>query len=637
MKNYIKYLIKLLEYERKAEIDLMINEIKKMSPQKREHLGRAVNNLKGKIVGKELGFTIVQYGRRDIINTEISVGDVVLISFKNPLKSDLTGTVTEKGGRFIKIAMENVPSWALKKNIRMDLYVSDITFRRMEDNLKNLSEFGKNALKYLNDNVKFQNPKNISLIFKDKNLNESQKEAVNDSLNINDFFLIHGPFGTGKTRTLIELIYQEYLKGSKILACADSNGAVDNILERLDIDNLNCTRLGHPQRVSDENIKYSLFYKVENHPLNSKIVTLQEKLSEKIKLRDINDKPRPQNRRGYSNNEIIKNACQGIGGRGIRPDTMISMSKWLEANEAVDELNKKIKLIEDKIISDIIKNSDIILATNSSAALEFIDEIRFDVAIIDEASQSTIPSVLIPIAKARKFILAGDHKQLPPTVISSKAQDLQNTLFEGLINKYENRSKLLNIQYRMNDKLMEFPNKEFYNNELKSFDGVKNISLNDLVKNDYNEPILFIDTSKIPENKESHLKDSKSIINKVEANIVKEIIGYILNLAIDSKDIGVISPYLDQVNLIKSKINLDVKTIDGFQGREKEIIIISLVRSNNKGNLGFLKDLRRLNVSLTRAKRKLIIIGNSKTLESDDTYKRLIDFFKINESFCVHK
>ncbi len=181
MKKYIKKLISLINEERKAEMELMINEIKKLSPQKREKLGRAINKVKGKNLGKELGFNIIQYGRREIIDTEISVGDIVLISIGNPLKSDLTGTVTEKGSRFIKVAIENVPKWALKKHVRIDLYANDVTFRRMEENLVNLSIKGKDALEY---SLHKRHPQeddedilNKSLTFKDKSLNESQKKG----------------------------------------------------------------------------------------------------------------------------------------------------------------------------------------------------------------------------------------------------------------------------------------------------------------------------------------------------------------------------------------------------------------------------------------------------------------------------
>lgn len=630
-----------------------LNEIKKLSPQKREKLGRAINKVKGKNLGKELGFNIIQYGRRELIDTEISVGDIVLISIGNPLKSDLTGTVTEKGSRFIKVAIENVPKWALKKHVRIDLYANDVTFRRMEENLVNLSIKGKDALEY---SLHKRHPQeddedilNKSLTFKDKSLNESQKKAIKRALASRNFFLIHGPFGTGKTRTLIELINQEYLLGSKILATAESNAAIDNILERLSKSSseINLTRLGHPQRVDKENIKYTLAYKVENHPLNEKIEELREKIEKLSKKRDEYTKPTPRYRRGYSDSEIFRLGVQRQGGRGISPSTMNSMANWIEKNKDVDELHNAIKDLENNIIHDIVDKSDVILSTNSSAALEAIEKTKFNIAIVDEASQATIPSVLIPIAKAQKFVLAGDHKQLPPTIISSKAHELEDTLFEELINKYPDKSALLNTQYRMNQLLMEFPNSEFYNSKLDSAETVKDIVITDIIEENKlsetekvkiedqllsdKQPLIFVDTSEIDKNGEKKLKDSKSIINLAEAETTLEIVDFYQKLGIDDKDIGIISPYADQVSLIKNKTDIEVKTVDGFQGREKEIIIISTVRSNDKGKIGFLSDLRRLNVALTRAKRKLIIIGNKETLKTNPTYERLIEYANENK------
>ena len=278
-------------------------------------------------------------------------------------------------------------------------------------------------------------------------------------------------------------------------------------------------------------------------------------------------------------------------------------------------------------INKIIEESDVILATNSSSALESIARTKFDVAIIDEASQATIPSILIPIAKAHRFILAGDHKQLPPTIISQKAGELEKTLFEALIKKYPQKSQLLNVQYRMNKLLMKFPNAEFYNNSLKSDSSVDKININDIIDASYEEEaLLFIDTSDVDDNNEMHLRDSKSIINRLEAKVAVGIANDYLVAGVSEDDIGIISPYADQVKIIQEKTPVEVKTVDGFQGREKEIIIISTVRSNSHGNIGFLSDLRRLNVAITRAKRKLIIIGNKNTLENNPTYFRLIKF-----------
>ena len=630
MKKYIKNLIRLVNYERDAEIDLMTHEISTMSGQKREELGRAINKVKGKRLGTELGMQIVQFGRSEKIETEIAVGDMVLISTDNPLRSDLTGTVTEKGARFIKVAFDKrVPKWALKKKVRIDLYANDVTFRRMEDNLNHLSLKGKNALEYiLNQRDPKKNRPTPYINYIDQSLNDSQKSAIENALSCENFFLIHGPFGTGKTRTLVELISQETRQNHKVLATAESNAAVDNILERLmENKKLELTRLGHPQRVSKHNITQTLAYKVENHELNQKIKKLHKKIDNLIEKRSVHTKPTPQYRRGYGDYDILHNASKGKGGRGISSEKMKSMAKWIEINQEIDEAHDEIKRIENRMIRDIIEKSNVILATNSSSALESIARVKFDVAIIDEASQATIPSILIPIAKAHRFILAGDHKQLPPTIISEKAGELEKTLFEELIKMYPFKSQLLNIQYRMNSLLMKFPNKEFYNNSLKSDSSVDDITINDIMGSDYDEKaLLFIDTSDVSDNKENHLKDSKSIINQLEADISVSIVNDYLQAGIDEEDIGIISPYADQVKLIQEKTPVEVKTVDGFQGREKEIIIISTVRSNDNGNIGFLKDLRRLNVAITRAKRKLIIIGNKNTLKTNPTYARLIEF-----------
>jgi len=630
MKKYIKNLIRLINYERDAEIDLMTREISTMSGQKREELGRAINKVKGKSLGKELGMQIVQFGRSEVIDTEISVGDMILVSTDDPLRSDLTGTVTEKGARFIKVAFDKrVPKWAIKKKVRLDLYANDITFRRMEDNLKHLSLKGKNALEYiLNERDPKKNRPTPYINYIDENLNDSQKAAIENALSCENFYLIHGPFGTGKTRTLVELISQETRQNHKVLATAESNAAVDNILERLmDNKKLNLTRLGHPQRVSKHNITQTLAYKVENHKLNKKIKKIHKKIDNLIEKRKVHTKPTPQYRRGLGDYDILHFASKGKGARGVNSDKMKSMAKWIEINQEIDEAHDEIKRIENRMIKDIIDTSDVILATNSSAALESISRVKFDVAIIDEASQATIPSVLIPIAKAHRFILAGDHKQLPPTIISDRARELSKTLFEELIRMYSHKSQLLNVQYRMNSLLMKFPNEEFYNNGLKSDSSVDDITINDILDGEHDEEaLLFIDTSSVDLEGETHLKDSKSIINNLEAEISVKLVQDYLNDGIDVDDIGIISPYADQVKIIQDQTPVEVKTVDGFQGREKEIIIISTVRSNENENIGFLRDLRRLNVAITRAKRKLIIVGNINTLKTNQTYARLIKF-----------
>jgi len=644
--RYINHLKELVELEREAEIEAMREEMRKLSGYEREKVGRAVLGLNGKIIGEEFGYKLVKYGRKHEIKTEISVGDLVVISRGNPLASDLIGTVTEKGKRFLVVALETVPTWALR-NVRIDLYANDITFKRQIDNLGKLSESGKRALRFALGLEKSKESVEVEFKPFDEQLNESQKKAVSLALGSEDFFLIHGPFGTGKTRTIAEVILQEVKRGKKVLVTAESNVAVDNLVERL-WGKVKLVRLGHPSRVSKHLKESTLAYQVEAHEKYRRVKELRSKAERLAMLRDQYTKPTPQWRRGFTDRQILRLAERGIGARGVPARVVKSMAQWIAFNEKVQKLYDEAKKLEEEIIREIIEQADVVLSTNSSAALEFIKDVNFDVAVIDEASQATIPSVLIPIAKAKKFILAGDHKQLPPMILSEDAKELSETLFEKLIRLYPSKAKMLEIQYRMNERLMEFPSKEFYNGKIKAYDCVKNITLLDLGIRVFHfgepwdsilnpkEPLIFVDTSKHPEKWERQRKGSLSRENPLEAKLVKEIVQRLLRMGIKPELIGVITPYDDQRDLISSLIEndeIEVKTVDGYQGREKEAIILSFVRSNKKGELGFLTDLRRLNVSLTRAKRKLIAIGDSETLSAHPTYKRFMEFVRENGVF----
>jgi len=636
--HFIDKLKRLIELERKAEIESMKMEIKRLPGAKRERLGRAVLHMNGKIIGEEFGYKVVKYGRRKEFETEINVGDVVLISRGDPMKSDLTGTVVEKGTRFISVALDRVPLWALK-DVRLDLYVNDITFRRMMENLSLLSLYGKRALSYYLGLIK-PKPSKPEDFKPHKELNESQKTAVSMALGSKDFFLIHGPFGTGKTYTLSEIIIQEVKRGNKVLATAESNVAVDNLVENLK-NIVKVVRLGHPSRITHSLIETSLFYLLEKDERYEEVRKLRQEMEKLIELRDREQKPVPQWRRGLRDQEIHSLARKMRGYRGVSPRRIRSMSRWLELNERVSSLLSEIQRKEDEIIKRIIDVSDVVLSTNSGAALDFIKDIAFDVVVVDEGSQSTIPGVLIPIAKAKRFIIGGDHKQLPPTILSNKAGDLSKTLFEGLITRYPQKSTMLLVQYRMNKKLMDFPNREFYKGKLKAASSVENITIRDLGirpfdQNSFNtailddEPLVFVDTSSCPKKYERQRKGSESRENPLEVKIVAKIVDTLIKAHAKEEWIGVISPYDDQIDLLKRRIpyNVEVHTVDGYQGREKEIIIISFVRSNPQGELGFLTDLRRLNVSLTRGRRKLIAVGDSETLKIHPTYKRFLEFVR---------
>lgn len=627
MNEYIEKLVKLVQYERDEEIKKMEWEIKYLTGKQREKKGRAILNLEPKVIGEELGTYLIKFGRNTIIETEINVGDEVLINKEDKIETDFKGIVVEKGSRYLVVATNKLLPKDFKV-VRVDLYASDITYKRQIENLQNLSENGKKVLSYILENIQLKDEDKENFKPLDKGLNEVQKKAVSKSLSSSTFFLIHGPFGTGKTRTLVEYILQEVKKGKKLLVSADSNIAVDNIVERLS-GKVSHVRIGHPSRVS-KNLKTStLSYKIEKHERYTELKLLNEKFSDLVEKREKFQKPIPKWKRGLSEKEILKLSEENKSIRGIPLRIIKDMAKWILLNREIDEIKTKMEKIEEEISKEIIKKSSVVFSTNSSSYSEVLKDFNFDVVVVDEGAQSTIPSVLIPLSKGKKFVIAGDHKQLPPTILSEKAKELSISLFEKLIKKYPNKSELLKIQYRMNEKLMEFPNREFYDGNLLS--GIGNITLKDLGFEGKSEitlsenVLVFIDTSNRNDRFEKQKKDSNSYYNRLEAEIVRKVVEEFFEVGLRKELIGIISPYDDQVDLIKTfDLEVDVKTIDGFQGREKEVIIISFVRSNIKKELGFLKDLRRLNVSLTRSKRKLICIGDSKTLENHETYNRFI-------------
>ena len=475
-------------------------------------------------------------------------------------------------------------------------------------------------------------------------LNEFQEKAIEKALNAEKVFLIHGPPGTGKTTTLVELIKRCVGKGEKVLATADSNIAVDNLVERLVKEGLRVIRIGNPVRVLKTIQQHTLDHLITLEPEFDKAKKYYEEIDKLKKEQEKYIKPIPRYRRGLSDEEILKRASTGTPVRGLSPKILRSMAKWIKIQEKVKELYEKAKTEENKAIEKIIKRAQVVCTTNSTAGSEILESYEFDRVIIDEATQAVEPSCLIPLVKGKKLVMAGDHKQLPPTVLSQEAQEkLSYTLFERLIDLYgENIYETLRIQYRMNKKIMEFPNHMFYEGKLIAHESVANHTLAELIDaNKYKNlkgrlkevinpenVVVFVDIK----GRERQRKGSTSYFNKEEAKTVKEIVEVLLSVGVKVEDVGVISPYEDQVSLLSELLppSIEVKTVDGFQGREKEVILISFVRSNDKGEIGFLKDYRRLNVAITRARRKLICIGNSETLKRDDLYNKFLKYIEQN-------
>ncbi|HDS46030.1 MAG TPA: IGHMBP2 family helicase [Methanomicrobia archaeon] len=654
--EYIRHFAELVELERVEQMRQQEQEMRRLSGREREAQGRAFLELRGKsqdwgLCGKYLVRFRKQVTGQPLPESEIEVGDLVLVSAGggNPWDEDNpTGTVAEKTAHTITVAFdEPPPGFVYRKDLRIDLFVSDITFQRMHEALQRFKRLPRARKETLLGLVPPQFAPITAVAFCNGQLNESQESAVLQCLAARDFFLIHGPPGTGKTVTCIEVVVQLVRRGNRILAAADSNVAVDNLVERLAAAGVKVVRVGHPARVIPSLRERSLDYLVQDDRDYAHAQELRARALELKTSTDWGVMPEMRWRRGLSNEAIIELARQGRSVRGIPVSKLKGMRKWLTVKQQMDHLFARARDLEEIAINRILRDAEVVCTTNSTAGSEILSPVKFDVAVIDEATQATEPSALIPVLKAKRFIMAGDHKQLPPTVLNEAAAwgSLSRSLFERLLQAYGDRIRaMLAIQYRMNEEIESFPNQEFYQGKLRAFDTVRGRTLRELIpasrdavlEPDDLVPFLFLDTQGREPYRERTRRGSTSKENPGEARVVRGIAEHLLELGLRPEAIAIISPYDDQVSLMKSLLRvegLEIKTVDGFQGREKEAVIVSFVRSNDRRELGFLSDLRRLNVSLTRAKRKLVCIGDATTLASSGCYRRLIESAKARGAY----
>ena len=643
-KPYKHHFQELVQLERKEEIHRHWSEIKNLSPQKREETGRAILKLSGRDGGKGLGgAALVKYVRQGgLPDNELSVGDLVIVSTGQPSGKEPQATVTEKTNFSITVAFNNnPPGYALKKDLRLDLFANDITYQRMLEAIKAIKHNGT-LLSLVTEKLEpvFTHQKVASWVNQD--LNESQKEAVEAALSAEAIFLMHGPPGTGKTTTLVEAIIQHTQTASTLLATADSNTAVDNLVEKLNQQGAKVLRLGNPARINQNLVTHSLDYQLQFENDFQEAQSCWQKIDQ-LKDKQKNHEPATgQNRRGLRDNQIKTLAGEGKTSRGIPPGKLKAMAKWLEIQEEISNLAEKAIDLESRATHKLIEATEVICTTNATAGGDVLAGYEFDTVFVDEATQSTEPACLISMVKGHKYVMAGDHKQLPPTVLNQQAEPyLQVTLFERLMAIYgDNIASMLDVQYRMNEAIMNFPNETFYEGKLKAHESVANHTLNDfnLALNGQSEPqwwnaalsskpaSIFLDTGhQYPEEQPAK---SFSYRNMKEAETLKNIAQAYLEAGFPPDQLGIISPYDEQVNTIKKLMDnpdgLEIKTVDGFQGREKEIILLSFVRSNDSGKLGFLTDYRRMNVAITRARRKLVMIGDAETLAVNNVYQQLL-------------
>ncbi len=642
LKRYQRYFGRLLKLEREEEINFHWNEIRSLSGLQRQNKGRAVLDLSGREAGRGLGgiFLVKLSKSKGLPDTEIGIGDLVIVSSGFPNGNEAQATLVEKSNYSITVAYNNTPpSYVFGNQLRLDLFANDVSFQRMMEALHLLKEHQViSDLLLIQRQPRFSEERSNPVV--NQQLNESQQNAVRKSLDASDIFLIHGPPGTGKTTTLVESVLQHIQLVNKVLVSADSNIAVDNLVEKLVARKCHVIRLGNPARLNPDLAGYSLDHLIleideyqQAAAMRDQIGLLREKQKDFVV-------PTGPNRRGLSDDEIIKLAKRGSTSRGVSLPHIRKMAEWLILQRQIGKMMGKINQLEEKAVRQLIKSADAVCATNVTAGSEVLRDFKFDVAFIDEATQSMEPSCIIPMVKAQKWVMAGDHKQLPPTVLSQDAGALNNTLFERWINGFGKQvSAMLTIQYRMNKQIMAFSNHAFYDGKLKASSKVNNHHIGQLsgyripdhlsnvmrsiITPEY--PVCFV---QVKASMEDQLSSSFSYFNKAEVAVVKKVIETLVHCRLFPGDIGVISPYEQQVNLLRIALQdfgVEIKTVDGYQGREKEVIVLSLVRANEQGNLGFLTDYRRLNVAMTRARRKLIIIGHKNTLQTNTVYTALLE------------
>ena len=522
---------------------------------------------------------------------------------------NFTGTVSYvDGDRMVVSVPDNMPLVDLQaaEQVGVQLSFDETSYKMMFDALERVMR-AKGRLGYLRD-LFYSQQRAETFTFAPMHfpyLNKTQEEAVNRVLWAKDVAVVHGPPGTGKTTTLVEAIYETLRRENQVLVCAQSNMAVDWISEKLVDRGIPVLRIGNPTRVNDKMLSFTYERRFEAHP-------------------------------DYELLWAIRKAIRELRTHRKRGDE--------KYHQKMERLKDRANELEIRINAQLFGEARVIACTLVGSANRLLDGQKFGTVFIDEAAQALEAACWIPIRRVSRVVLAGDHCQLPPTVksIAALKAGLGKTLMERIVDNKPEVVTLLRMQYRMNEEIMRFSSDWFYGNQVESAPEVKYRSILDL-----DVPMEWIDTSGL-DIKEEFVGESFGRINKMEAELTLhtlqeyfERIGKtrILN---ERLDVGVISPYRAQVQYLRSQLKkkewfkpfrqlISVNTVDGFQGQERDIIVISLVRSNDEGQIGFLRDLRRMNVAITRARMKLIILGDTQTMTRHPFYRKLYEYIEALE------
>jgi superfamily I DNA and/or RNA helicase len=541
-----------------------------------------------------------------------------------PQKHHLQGVINyvRENTMVITVNGDDLPDWIEDGQLGVDVMFDEMTYKEMEFALKSVIKAEDNRVAELRELLLGQEvsghqspvasdqlPASVSV------LNESQLNALNKTISSPDVAFIHGPPGTGKTTTIVEAICTTIKAEKQVLVCAPSNAAIDLLVEKLSEKGVQTLRIGHPARVTEQTLSKTLDARIATHPHYHELRALRRKM-EQVRSQAHKFK------RNFGYHEKQERRM------------LYEEAKALKADADV---------LEFYIVNDLLNTSEAICCTLVGSSHPVMKGRKFKTVFIDEAGQALEPATWIPLLRSHRVIFAGDHQQLPPTIKSLEAaqQGLSITLFEKGIKKFPDLAHMLRIQYRMHEAIMRFSSDYFYAGKLKAHPTVAHALLRP-----NQSPFLFIDTAGCGFNEEQD-KETLSRFNQEEAALLIRIVEQLIDeIGMDiwleqNFTLAIISPYSAQVDylrhLTESSLTLEplrklfsINTVDAFQGQERDIIAISLVRSNDKGEVGFLADIRRTNVAMTRAKKKLIMVGDSATLGSHPFYNNLLDYVQEN-------
>lgn len=516
-----------------------------------------------------------------------------------------TATVSFVDGDRMVISLNNESHAAEllgRDGLGVQLSFDETSYRTMADALDRVIRGKGNRLTYLRDLFYTDMPaqkfkfEKIRLPW----LNPTQEKAVNEVLTAKDVAIVHGPPGTGKTTTLVEAVFECLRRESQVLICAQSNMAVDWIAEKLADRGVPVLRIGNPTRVNDKMLSFTYERQFENHP-------------------------------DYDQLWAIRKAIRELRAGRKRGDRSF--------HQKIDRLKSRATELEMRIRQQLFGEARVIACTLVGSASRLLEGQRFGTLFIDEAAQALEAACWIPIRKASRVVFAGDHCQLPPTVKSPEAMKggLGVTLMERIVRNKPEVVTLLKVQYRMNEEIMKFSSDWFYHGQVESAPEVRNRSVLD-----FDIPMLWIDTADMACHEE-FVGESYGRVNKTEARLTLAALQLYFDkigkerILSEKIDVGIISPYRAQVQYLRQLLRnepyfkpyrhlVSVNTVDGFQGQERDVVLISLVRANDEGQIGFLRDLRRMNVAITRARMKLVILGDAPTMTRHPFYKKLYEY-----------